>query len=234
LAGELIFTGELCHPYLPEPGLVDVVNLAILLERPLLLKGAPGSGKSSLAAAIAAEFSHRYDTDWPYEVWRVRSTSRARDGLYTYDSVARLRDAQLVANRRAAKGRHINISPERYVRYGPLGQAIINSRRAVILIDEIDRADIDFPNDLLVELDELKFQITETGQTITAQAKPLIIITSNDEKGLPAAFLRRCLFYYLDFPQSDRLFEIVNTRFPEVQAETTESYVSGKTHEITM
>lgn len=223
MAGELNFTGELCHPYLPEPGLVDVVNLAILLERPLLLKGAPGSGKSSLAAAIAAEFSQRYHADWPYEVWRVHSTSHARDGLYTYDSVARLRDAQLVA-----KGRHISINPERYVRYGPLGRAIINSRRAVILIDEIDRADIDFPNDLLVELDELKFQIIETGQTITAQAKPIIIITSNDEKGLPAAFLRRCLFYYLEFPQTDRFFEIINTRFPEVEAETTESYVSGR------
>lgn len=228
MAPELIFTGEFCRPYLPEPGLVEVVNQAILLERPLLLKGAAGSGKSSLAAAVAAEFSQRSGTDWPYEVWRVRSTSSARDGLYTYDSVARLRDAQLAANRRAAKGRQINISPEKYIHLGPLGWAITNPRRTVMLIDEIDRADIDFPNDLLVELDELQFQIIETGQTVTAQAaKPLIIITSNDEKGLPAAFLRRCLFYYLEFPQTDRFFEIINTRFPEVQAETTEAHVSG-------
>jgi MoxR-like ATPase len=222
LAPELIFTGEFCRPYIPEPGLVAVVNLAILLERPLLLKGDPGSGKSGLAAAIAQEFSQRYQTNWPYLVWHIRSTSRARDGLYTYDSVARLRDAQL-----AAKGRHINIDPGRYVRFGPLGKAIKDLRRAVVLIDNIDRADIDFPNDLLIELDELTFQIIETGETITAQAKPIIIITSSDEKELPAAFLRRCLFYYLDFPKTERFFAMMATQFPDIPVEAVEAHIRG-------
>jgi MoxR-like ATPase len=222
LAQELIFTGKFCQPYIPEPGLVAVVNLAILLERPLLLKGDPGSGKSGLAAAIAQEFSQRYQTDWPYLVWHIRSTSHASDGLYTYDSVARLRDAQLVA-----KGHRVNIDPGRYVRLGPLGKAIRDPRRAIIFIDDIDRADIDFPNDLLVELDELTFQIVETGETVTAQAKPVIIITSSDEKELPAAFLRRCLFYYLDFPQTERFFATMDAQFSDILVATIEAHILG-------
>ena len=141
-------TGQLLYPYLPNPELVEAVNLAIFLERPLLLKGEPGCGKTRLARAVA------YELGLPFEAWYVKSTSRARDGLYTYDSVGRLRDSQLAANRMIREKDIPRIShPKTYVRWGPLGKAFRHNQRTVVLIDEIDKADIDFPNDLLLELD---------------------------------------------------------------------------------
>lgn len=202
-------TGQLLYPYLPSEELVEVVNLAVYLERPLLLKGEPGCGKTRLARAVA------YELDIPYEAWNVKSTSRAKDGLYTYDAVGRLRDAQLAAAGRLSDEKIQEIDePHTYVRWGALGRAFRNEQRTVVLIDEIDKADIDFPNDLLLELDEQRFVVEETGEEIRAKAAPIVIITSNDEKDLPDAFLRRCLFHYVEFPKRDRLIEIVKAFFP--------------------
>lgn len=196
--------------YLPSRELIEAVNLAIRLERPLLIKGEPGCGKTSVARAVADEL------DLPYEEWNIKSTSRARDGLYFYDNIARLRDAQL-AVRETATG-----APEpkrQYVRLGPLGRAFESHKPSVVLIDEIDKADIDFPNDLLLELDRSTFEITETGERVAARHKPIVFITSNDERDLPDAFLRRCLFHYIQFPSKDRLIEIVNAHYPQSDAQ---------------
>ena len=201
-------TGQLLSPYLPNPELVDAVNLAIFLERPLLLKGEPGCGKTRLARAVA------YELDLPFETWYVKSTSRARDGLYTYDSVGRLRDSQLAANRMIKEEDIPRISdPKTYVRWRPLGKAFRSNKRTVVLIDEIDKADIDFPNDLLLELDERRFLVEETGEEIQSKSSPIVFITSNDEKDLPDAFLRRCIFHYIQFPNKQRLIEIINALF---------------------
>lgn len=200
-------------PYLPNPELVEAVNLAIYLERPLLLKGEPGCGKTQLAPAVA------YELGLPLEAWYVKSTSRARDGLYTYDAVGRLRDAQLAASGRlSAEQLLASENPASYIRWGPLGRAFLREKRSIVLIDEIDKADIDFPNDLLLELDERRFVVEETGQEVQAIAPPIVFITSNDEKDLPDAFLRRCLFHYVEFPKRDRLIEIINALFPATPA----------------
>ncbi len=201
--------GHLLYPYLPDKDLIEAVNLAIFLERPLLLKGEPGCGKTQLARAVA------YELNLPFEAWCVKSTSRARDGLYIYDTVSRLRDAQLAAAGRLIKDNDIEriSNPATYVQWRPLGRAFQQDKRTVVLIDEIDKADIDFPNDLLLELDELRFTIEETGQEIRAKAPPIIFITSNDEKDLPDAFLRRCLFHYVKFPDPERLKKIVHAIF---------------------
>src|SRR2546428_10056707 len=176
-------------PYLPDKPLIEAVNLAIFLERPLLIKGEPGCGKTRLAEAVANELG------LPYYAWYIKSTDRARDGLYTYDAIARLRDVQLTASRT----KNVNIQrigePSKYVKWGKLGEAFLSEEPTVVLIDEIDKADIDFPNDLLLELDQKQFYVQETRTMIKAKHTPIIFITSNDEKDLPDAFLRRCLFH---------------------------------------
>ncbi len=195
------------RPYLPSPELINAVNLAIFLEkRPLLLKGEPGCGKTCLAQAVAQELG------LPYESWYIKSTTKARDGLYTYDAVKRLHDAQLVRIGETSNSKVENLN--NYIKLGPLGRAFKNEQRTVVLIDEIDKADIDFPNDLLRELDEQQFSIDETGEIVKAAAPPILFITSNDEKDLPDAFLRRCLFHYIQFPYT-QLTHIVNSHFPE-------------------
>ncbi|MBG1266453.1 AAA family ATPase [Nostoc sp. WHI] len=207
--GERGANGHLLYPYLPNPELVEAVNLAIYLERPLLLKGEPGCGKTQLASAVA------YELGLNLEAWYVKSTSRGRDGLYNYDAVGRLRDAQLAASGRLRAEQIQRIDdPTTYIRWGPVGRAFQQENRTVVLIDEIDKADIDFPNDLLLELDERRFIIEETGQEIEAKAAPIVLITSNDEKDLSDAFLRRCLFHYVEFPSRERLIQIVNALFP--------------------
>jgi MoxR-like ATPase len=212
--GELGHHGQLLSPYLPSPELVEAVNLAIYLERPLLLKGEPGCGKTQLAAAVA------YELELPFEAWYVKSTSRALDGLYTYDAVGRLRDAQLAMSGRLSEEQLRRIEdPSTYIRWGALGKAFRQPKRTVVLIDEIDKADIDFPNDLLLELDERRFRVEETDTEIQAIAPPIVFITSNDEKDLPDAFLRRCLFHYVEFPSHDRLSQIIQSRFPKASAE---------------
>ncbi|MGK7883578.1 MAG: AAA family ATPase [Crocosphaera sp.] len=217
------------EPYRPLPKLKYAVNLTILLEkRPLLLKGEPGSGKTRLAEAVANELG------LDFYFWDIKSTTRAKDGLYRYDSVKRLQDAQLAGSgdeqTRNDAIKRLNKSQEfseyckddesvqetgnPYLQYGPLGKAFTSEKQAVVLIDEIDKADIDFPNDLLRELDKKILRIEEIGQERTAKIPPLIFITSNDEKDLPDAFLRRCLFHYIDFPSLTHLQDIVKLYYP--------------------
>lgn len=204
-----------CFPYFADEGLQDAVNMALELGNPLLVKGPPGCGKTRLADSIAHELGIPADQQFK---WYIKSTSRARDGIYTIDMVRRLQDAQ---TKGPQSERAQRLTP--YIRFGPLGSALKSAEQSILLIDEIDKADIDFPNDLLRELDEMQFTIEELEglelsaeeqaagwrTTYTAKHRPIIIITSNDEKELPDAFLRRCLFYYIDFPLPDRLEQIV-------------------------
>lgn len=200
---------EVVNPYLPSEELINAVNLAIFLNRPLLLKGEPGCGKTRLAYAVAYELGYEIQT------WYIKSTSRAQDGLYTYDTVGRLRDAQLASTERFQKSFQGKVKlPGEYVRWGPIGRAFRSLQTNVLLIDEIDKADIDFPNDLLRELDQQQFEVEETGGKVAAIRPPIVIITSNDEKELPDAFLRRCLFHYMMFPNRERLCKIIHSRFP--------------------
>jgi MoxR-like ATPase len=219
--GEQGNNGQILSPYLPSPELVEAVNLAIYLERPLLLKGEPGCGKTQLAAAVA------YELGLSSEAWYVKSTSRALDGLYSYDAVGRLRDAQLATSGRLSDDHLRRIEdPSTYIRWGALGKAFQQTQRIVVLIDEIDKADIDFPNDLLLELDERRFRVEEIDAEIKAIAPPIVFITSNDEKDLPDAFLRRCLFHYVEFPDGTRLSQIIQSRFPRASQELVDQAVS--------
>ncbi len=189
--------------YIVSPGLRDVVNVAIALRRPLLVKGEPGTGKTLLAHNIAKALGK------PLLVWNVKSTTKARDGLYVYDTVQRLNDA------RFGSGDVRDI--KRYIRLGQLGGAFAAEEQTVLLIDEIDKADLEFPNDLLNELDEMSFYILETDETVSARHRPIVIISSNSEKELPDAFLRRCVFHYIEFPDQEMMARIVRVHFPDLE-----------------
>lgn len=189
--------------YVASRALQDAVNVALALERPLLIKGEPGTGKTLLAHNIAAALGMEII------VWNIKSTTKAREGLYTYDTVQRLNDA------RFGEGDISDI--RRYIKVGPLGAAFSSPSRVVLLIDEVDKADIEFPNDLLHELDEMTFRVVETGETVRAAHRPVVIVTSNSEKELPDAFLRRCVFHYIDFPDEAQMRAIVEVHFPRLR-----------------
>ncbi len=188
--------------YLTDEALEAAVNCALALERPLLVKGEPGTGKTLLAEAIAAS------EDAELIHWPVKSTTRAQDGLYVYDTVQRLYEA------RFGDGDVKDI--RRYIKLGPLGRAFSSERRVVLLIDEIDKADLEFPNDLLHELDRMRFVVSETGDEIVAKVRPIVVITSNNEKELPDAFLRRCVFHFIDFPTPELMQRIVRVHHPKL------------------
>ena len=186
--------------YIATQDLMLAVNAAVTLKRPLLVKGEPGTGKTLLAEAIASALS------LPLLTWHVKSTTRAQDGLYVYDTVQRLYDSRF--------GDHNVQDIADYIHLGPMGQAFSAEQRVVLLIDEIDKADLEFPNDLLHELDRMRFAISETGETIAAAHRPVVIITSNAEKELPDAFLRRCVFHFIDFPDAALMARIVEVHHP--------------------
>ncbi|GLK45212.1 MULTISPECIES: AAA family ATPase [Novosphingobium] len=189
--------------YVATEDLKVAVNAAVLLRRPLLVKGEPGTGKTVLAEQIAEAL------DAPLITWNVKSTTKAHQGLYEYDAVARLRDGQLGDARVHDIGN--------YIRKGKLWEAFTSPRLPVLLIDEIDKADIEFPNDLLAELDRMAFDVYETGEHVAAVERPIVVITSNNEKDLPDAFLRRCFFHYIRFPDRETMEAIVDVHFPGIQ-----------------
>ena len=189
--------------YVATQDLKMAVNAAITLERPLLIKGEPGTGKTVLAHEIAKGLKT------PLLEWNIKSTTKAQQGLYEYDAVARLRDSQL------GEERVHDIA--NYIKKGKLWEAFESKKRPILLIDEIDKADIEFPNDLLHELDKMSFHVYETGETVTAKNRPIIIITSNNEKDLPDAFLRRCFFHYIQFPDAKTMAQIVEVHFPDIK-----------------
>lgn len=205
------FTGT--DQYVATDELNLAVNAAVILQRPLLIKGEPGTGKTLLAEQVARAFSA------PLVEWHIKSSTKAQHGLYEYDAVARLRDSQLGEDRAKAIGN--------YIVPGKLWQAFESDQRVVLLIDEIDKADIEFPNDLLRELDRMDFYVYETQQTIRARHRPIVIITSNNEKELPDAFLRRCFFHYIRFPDEATLRAIVDVHFPGLKAELVKEALSA-------
>ena len=189
--------------YVISEHLKNAVNVSIALKKPLLIRGEPGTGKTQLAHSIARGLGKELI------VWNVKSTTKAQEGLYVYDTVQRLNDSRFGDN---------DVSDIRqYIKMGKLGQAFTSQKQVVLLIDEIDKADIEFPNDLLNELDEMSFYIPETEETFTSVYRPIIVITSNAEKELPDAFLRRCIFHYIEFPDTELMGEIINVHFPDIK-----------------
>ena len=200
------FTGT--KDYIATDDLKIAVNAAIVLQRPLLIKGEPGTGKTVLAEEIAKAVAA------PLLTWHIKSTTKAQQGLYEYDAVSRLRDSQL------GDARVSDVA--NYIRRGKVWEAFASDARPVLLIDEIDKADIEFPNDLLLELDRMEFFVYETGETVRADKRPIVIITSNNEKELPDAFLRRCFFHFIKFPDADTMRAIVDVHFPGIEKRLVE------------
>ena len=200
------FTGS--KNYISTNDLTVAVNASIALEKPLLVKGEPGTGKTELARQIASSLNLQIIE------WSIKSTTKAQQGLYEYDAVSRLRDSQL--------GEEIK-DISKYIKKGKIWESFETTKKSVLLIDEIDKADIEFPNDLLQELDKMEFYIYETGEVIKANHRPIIIITSNNEKELPEAFLRRCFFHYIQFPEIDTLRKIVEVHFPGIKKSLLET-----------
>ena len=206
-----VFSGS--RGYVVTPELMDAVNVSIALQKPLLIKGEPGTGKTMLAEAIAESM------DMPLIVWSIKSTTKAQDGLYMYDPVQRLYDSQF------GEGDVSNIG--QYIRLGKLGEAFTSEKQAVLLIDEIDKADLEFPNDLLWELDKMEFYINETKETITTKHRPIVIITSNAEKELPDAFLRRCIFHYIAFPDEAKMREIIKVHYGDIDQKLVDNAIEA-------
>ena len=196
------FTYAGTSDYIAAPDLMQTVNVAVQLSRPLLIKGEPGTGKTMLAQSIARGL------DMPLIVWNIKSTTKAQDGLYLYDTVQRLYDGQF--------GDRDVSDIAQYIKPGKLGESFASEERVVLLIDEIDKADLEFPNDLLWELDQMEFHIPETRETVAAVHRPIVLITSNAEKELPDAFLRRCVFHYIEFPDKEMMERIVRVHVPQL------------------
>jgi MoxR-like ATPase len=194
--------------YVATEDLKVAVNAAIVLERPLLVRGEPGTGKTVLAEEIARSLGA------PLLSWHIKSTTKAQQGLYEYDAVSRLRDSQLGDPRVSDIGN--------YIKRGKLWEAFESETRPVLLIDEIDKADIEFPNDLLLELDRMEFHVYETGQSVRARRRPIVVITSNNEKELPDAFLRRCFFHYIKFPDAETMAQIIEVHYPGIKRRLVE------------
>ena len=195
------FTGS--KSYVASEDLIRSVNIAMALEKPLLIKGEPGTGKTMLARAISEALHMKLI------IWNIKSTTKAQDGLYVYDTVQRLYDSQF--------GESGVDDIRRYIKLGKLGEAFRSEEQVILLIDEIDKADLEFPNDLLWELDQMEFYIPETKETVTAKKRPVVIITSNAEKELPDAFLRRCIFHFIDFPDEKLMREIIKVHFDHLE-----------------
>ncbi len=189
--------------YIASDELQNAVNVAIALEKPLLIKGEPGTGKTLLAKNIAESLKK------PFFIWNIKSTTKAQEGLYVYDTVSRLNDARF-------KDKDIS-NVKQYIKFGQLAKSFLSDEKSVLLIDEIDKADIEFPNDLLNELDNMTFYIYETDEFVSSKHRPIVIITSNSEKELPDAFLRRCIFHYIEFPTPELMKDIVNVHFPNIE-----------------
>ena len=204
------FTGS--SEYVASEELMASVNVAIALKKPLLIKGEPGTGKTMLAEAVAKSLGKKLI------IWNIKSTTKAQEGLYVYDTIQRLYDGQF--------GEEGVDDISRYIKLGKLGEAFDSDEQVVLLIDEIDKADLEFPNDLLWELDQMEFYINETKRTVKAKHRPIVMITSNAEKELPDAFLRRCIFHYIDFPNDELMEEIVKVHYPDVEENLLKSAMS--------
>jgi MoxR-like ATPase len=190
--------------YIASKPLMEIVNVAVALGKPLVIKGEPGTGKTLLAHSISRALNKKL------LIWNIKSTTKAKDGLYVYDTVQRLNDARF-------KDKDIS-DIRQYIKLGKLGQAFITDDQVVLLIDEVDKADVEFPNDLLNELDEMSFHIPELDEEVTAKQRPVVIITSNAEKELPDAFLRRCIFHYIEFPDEEMMERIIRVHYPDIEA----------------